>query len=154
MHQTCLYNKKEQQKSDLHLVAFSKKQYKCTAPKQISATRDTRDTQQHDEFNSSHRRQQRSHMPSTYPAQPSPLWRHPRLPTRRLARALAPHRTPAHNTRTQREHRNYASGQGGQGAQSTHKHAGCTGARECEGVMAVHGHMAGQCLTWAHTAPP
>ena len=127
------------------------KKNSTNAPKQLSATRDTRDTQQHDEFKSSHQRQQRSHMPSTYPAQPSPLWRHPRLPTRRLARALAPHRTPAHNTRTQREHRNYTRGQGVQGAQSKRIHVGCAGVRKRAGWRAVHARKGGLWLTCARS---
>ena len=87
----------------------------------------------------------RSRTPSTYPAQPSPLWRHPRLPTRRLARALAPHRTPAHNTRTQREHRNYTRGQGVYGAQSKRMHAGCMGVREFTVLGAGYGRKLGLC---------
>ena len=126
------------------------KKNSTNAPKQLSATRDTRDTQQHDEFKSSHQRQQRSHMPSTYPALPSPLWRHPRLPTRRLARALAPHRTPAHNTRTQREHRNYTRGQGVQGAQSKRTHAGFMGVRKCAGSWEGYARMVSNVLTCAH----
>ena len=48
---------------------------------------------------------------------------------------------------TQHEHRNYASGQGGQGAQSKRTHAGCMGARKCAGWRAVHARKGGLWLT-------
>ena len=55
---------------------------------------------------------------------------------------------------TQHEHRNYASRQGGQGAQLKRAYLGCMGVRECAGWRAVHARKAGQCLTWAQKAPP
>ena len=63
------------------------------------ATWDTRHKRHLNKFDSSDRLQWPARTPSTYSAQPSPLWRHARLPTRRLARAIAPHSTPAHDTR-------------------------------------------------------
>ena len=54
------------------------------------------------------------------PTHASPLQWHPRTPPHCLARVLAPHCTPAHNTRTHREHRNYTRGQGVYGAQTAH----------------------------------
>ena len=86
------------------------------------------------------------------PSHPSPLQLHPRPPAHCLARALVPHRTPANNTRTQREHRNYTRGQGVQGTQPKRTHAGCMGVRECAGLGAVHGRQAGQWLTCARPA--
>ena len=54
------------------------------------------------------------------PTHASPLQWHPRTPPHCLARVRAPHCTPAHNTRTHREHRNYTRGQGVYGAQTAH----------------------------------
>ena len=51
---------------------------------------------------------------------------------------------------TQHEHRIYASGQGGQGAQSKRTHAGCMGVRTCAGWRAVHARKGG---AMAHLHP-
>ena len=120
------------------------------ALKQLSDTRDARHKQHIPDFESSHEVHRRSHMYIDCPARTSPLQLHPTHPTRLLARALAPHRTPVHNTCTQREHRNYASGQGGQGAKSKRTHAGCMGARDCAGLCAGHARMVSNVLTCAH----
>ena len=89
-------------------------------------------------------------MQADFPAHPTPLQLHPTSPTRRFARAVAPHRTPAHDTHTQHERRNYTRGQGEQGMRLKRTHAGYTVVREYAGWRAVQGRKVGQCLTCAH----
>ena len=115
--------------------------------RQLSATQDARHKRQHGENEGSHQQQQAFLTKSSCPANPSPLWRHPPILNHRLARALAAHRTPALDTRTQREHRESVRGEGGQGAQTKQMHAGCTGVRECTGSRAGHARMESKVLT-------
>jgi len=84
------------------------------------------------------------------PAYLNPFQLHPPPLTSRIGRVFAPHRTPAHNTNTQHERRNYTRGQGEQGMRLKRTHAGYTGVRECAGWRAEQGRKVGQCLTCAH----
>ena len=54
--------------------------------------------------------------------------------------------THAHSVSTA----NYASGQGGQRAESKRTHVGCMGVRECVGSWAGHARMVSNVLTCAH----
>ena len=152
MYQTCLYNKKEQQKSDLHLVAFSKKTVQMhlndSRPNGTHGTRSNMmNSRAHTSDNSVH-----TCLAPTLPSpalsggipdsQPAAL--HARL--HHIARLRTTH---AHSV-------SIATTQEGRACkarnQSAHMHAGCVGVRECAGLLGCSAWAPGGAV--AHLRPP